>query len=306
VNRLGRLGLGVVALVAACGPDAANDAPLRASHACLPGACPDAAPPPVMPDAAAGNQPLEPWNDKGAGPLSGIFASLGTVTASVAGIQVTLRMLFRLRILQFGTLIQQSNTLCKLELPSVPGVATLVIPPALETIIQENSDVEAEGNYLSNAGTGDATYTPPSFLLVLGAKLKNPTTDALPSMMSPGGAYDEDHDGHPGVTIDAQVLTCPDPQQLYVALRTGGTVKGKVTGLGTIEGTMTVFEEQSVLGYSNSCLAAAADILIKLEPGSPYHAVRVADEAKIDSTGNVTCSDIEAMAPALFGKAWTG
>jgi hypothetical protein len=300
------VGASVLLVVMGCGPAASSDPIERdASSACLPGVCLEASTPPMNTDGGAGNAPLEKWPDSNAGPLSGIFAMQGVVTATVVGKPVSLRLLFRLRLLQTSgtTHIQQSNTLCAFKLPSVAGVATLTIPPALQTIIQENSVVVSEGNFLSNAGASQ-TYTPPPFFLLLGAKLKNPMTDPLPSMTDLTGQWDEDHDGHPGVTIDATVFTCTATQQLYVALRTGGSLTGTVTGVDTIDGTMDIFEAESVLGYSNMCLSAAAEINPKLSPSSPFHAERLADESELHMKGNVSCADIISEAPMLFGSAW--
>lgn len=309
VRRFGLAGLGLIACAAACGPDASKDAFLRTSHACLPGVCLDAARPPMTGDSGLGNTPLEPWPDANAGPVSGIYATLAVVQAKVAVYPVTLRLLFRLRILQTASSTRQSTTLCAFKLPSAPGIATLVIPPLLQTVIQENSVAVAEGDYISSSGQ----YTPPPFLLVLGAKLKNPATDPLPCIAGdPGCAvtdlaneWDEDHDGHPGVTVDATVVTCPAgvAQGLYVALRTGGTLSGTVSG-DAIDGTMHLFETESVLGYSNSCLSVASSINPQLNPDSQFHAQRVATEAELDATGNVTCDAILADAPTLFGSQW--
>ncbi len=295
----GALGFLVAGL--SCGPDASNDPTLRTSHACLPGVCLEAASPPADTGSGLDNAPLEDWPDSNAEPLSGVFAAQAVVGANVAGYAVTLRLLFRLRILLTSTSTKESTTLCAFKLPSVPNLATLVIPPLLQTVIQRNSVAVAEGDYLSTSGT----YKPPPFLLVLGAKLQNAMTDPLPSMADMTGEWDEDQDGHPGVTVDATVFTCGKTAQgLYVALRTGGTLLGSVTGPETIDGTMDLFETESVLGYSNSCLSAAAEINPTLQPNSQFHAQRLADESQLHTSGNVTCSDIVAKAPALFGSAW--
>jgi hypothetical protein len=307
-----KLGLTSVLLVAAaaCGPDASNYAYERdASSQCLPGVCIEAAAPPMGSDAGSGNTPLENWPDSDAGPLSGVFAMQGVVTAMVVTKPVSLRLLFRLRLLQTnGTHIEQSNTLCAFKLPSVAGVASLSIPPRLQTIIQENSVVVSEGDFLSVSGATQ-TYTPPPFFLLLGAKLKNPMTDPLPTMTDLTNEWDEDHDMHPGVTVDANVFLCAvggvtPTEGLWVALRTGGSMTGTVTGLDTIDGTMAIFEEESVLGYSNACLSAASEITPKLSPSSPFHAQRLADESQLHTKGNVTCDDIIAEAPMLYGSAW--
>jgi hypothetical protein len=198
----------------------------------------------------------------------------------------------------------QSTTLCALKLPSVKGIATLAIPGRLDTVIQEASTVVSHGDYLGASGTSQ-TYTPPPMLIVIGARLKNPATDALPSLMNLTGEWDEDDDGHPGVTVNATVFTCTGPEQLYVAIRTGSSLTGTFTGFDVIDGTLTVSESESVVGYSDPCLAAAADINPKYMPTTPFHAQRLADEATLHAQGNVTCDDIIAQAPKLYGSAWT-
>lgn len=300
------LALSLLALGGACGPSAGGDSYERTSHACLPGACLEAAAPPASVDSGLGNLPLEPWPDTNAGPLSGVYSMLGVVTATVAGLPVSLQLLFRLRILQtFDTSsAQQSNTLCALKLPSVTGVATLVVPPLLEGIIQQASDVVSTGDFLPLTGS-TRSYTPPPFLLVLGAKLANPKTDPLPTAMDLTDQWDEDHDGNPGVTVDATVFLCTAAQQLYVAIRTQGTLTGTFTPAGNIDGTMAVTESESVLGYSNMCLMAAAELDPRLSPTTSFHANRLADESQLHQNGNVTCDDIIAQAPKLYGSAWT-
>jgi hypothetical protein len=301
VRRFGATFFGLAVSTFGCGPDASNDPSERTTHACLPGVCLEASAPPPNTDSGANNAPLEPWPDSNAGPLSGVFGMLGVVSAEVALMPVKLKLLFRLRLLQTAgsNNVKQSNTLCAFKLPSDPGLATLVIPPALQTIIQDNSVVVSEGPFLSVNGTSQS-YTPPPFLLVLGAKLKHPETDPLPSLTNLAGEWDEDHDGHPGVTIDATVFTCTAAQELYVALRTGGSMSGTVTGFDTIDGTMNIYESESVVGYSASCLAGAADINPKLTPETPFHAQRLANESELHTSGNVSCADIIAEAPKLF------
>jgi hypothetical protein len=305
VKRLGQIAL-VVALVS-CGPSASEDPVLRTSHACAPGACDDAGISQSV-DAGAGNAPLEPWPDESAGLLSGVFAVHGVVSATVVGVPLTLQVLYRLRLLQETSGSQdvmQSMTLCALKLPSVKGIATLTIPPRLTALIQEKSVVVSEGNYLSTVG-GAQVYQPPPTLLVLGARLEDPATDPLPSLMNLATQWDEDMDGHPGVTVDATVLTCTGTQELYVAIRTSGTFSGTVSGFDTITGTLSFAETESVVGYSDPCLATAADIVPKLAPSTMFEATRLADEAELHTSGNMTCDDIIAAAPMLYGSVWTG
>ncbi len=289
------------ALFVACGPT--GDVPFLRQDHCPASGCkdssigPEDAGPIDIPDA-----PLEDWNVADAGVLTGIFAVEATVTAR-AGIEVQLKQLYRLRIAQFGTEIHQKTTLCDLKLPDVPGVATLQIPTKLQDLITQKA-TETTGNYLSSDTVFGASYTPPPFLVLLGAQLANPQTDPLPTMDASTGEIDEDNDGNPGVTILANTVTCTDYQQLYVALRTYGTLAGTVQTQDSITGYAQIHLNQSVLGYSDPCLAVAAQILIQVEPNSPFHAVRVGAAQDVDGNGNVSCPEIVINAPSIFPD-WT-
>jgi hypothetical protein len=293
-------------LVASCGPSASSYPVERTNHACLPGVCPQAVAP-ATGDAGIGNEPLEPWPDESAGLLSGIYALHALETANILGISVTLQLLYRLRLLQetsgAGNVLQ-SMTLCALRLPSVKNIATLSLPTRLQALIPVKSAVVSRGNFISSEG-GLQTYSPPPLLLVIGARLENPATDPLPSLMDASTEWDEDMDGHPGVTVNATVFTCTSAQELYVAIRTGGTITGTFTGFDTLDGTMNIKESESVVGYSDPCLSAATEVNPELNPMTTFHAQRLADEQDLDAKGNVSCADIIAEAPKLYGSAWT-
>ena len=77
------------------------------------------------------------------------------------------------------------------------------------------------------------------------------------------------------------------------------------TGFDTIDGTVNISESESVIGYSDACLAVATEIDPKLSPICPFHAQRLATEAELDARGNVSCADIVAQAPKLYGSEWT-
>lgn len=264
----------LAALAPSCGPK--DDVPVLRHDHCPVGGCTDAstsvdAGPVVIPP-----DPLEPWDTAGQGPLSGIFAVETTINAKV-GIPVETRQLFRLRLVQRGRKIQQKTTLCAFKLPKVEGLATLIIPPALQALMAQKH-VEAEGDLLSSQELIGAAYLPPPSLLVVGAQLSDPVKDPLPTKEAPGTAFDEDQDGSPGVTLLASVVTCGEGklEKLFVALRTGVTLKGKVITPDRIEGKAEVDLDQSVIGFSDDCLTTAAQINIVVEPGSPFRAVRVA------------------------------
>lgn len=286
------------AAVFACGPNASGVPYLRDDGGCLPGyGCTDggidfdAGPITIPPE------PLEPWDAGADGLLTGIFAVEATVTAR-AGVEVTSKQLYRLRIAQSGTHIHQKTTLCALELPSIPNVVTLAVPPELQTVIESHS-TEDDGDYLSSSAVLEAKYLPPAFIQVFGASLANPATDPLPSLE--GGAWtDDDGDQNPGVTLYAQTVTCTSAQKLFVALRATGILAGTVQTPDVISGLAQITLEDSVLGYSDPCLSVAATIAIQVEPDSPFRAQRVGPAEDLDQNGNVSCPEIVINAPNIF------
>lgn len=286
----------ILATVAfACGPDPTSVAFLRSDHCPVTG-CKDAsvgtdATVPILPE------PLEPWDVTDAGPLSGIYVVEVDIKARVA-VPVQLKQLLRLRILQKGTHIREKTTLCAFKLPVVENVATLVIPPALVTVIQ-GKGVEEEGEFLSSATLLGAGYAPPPFLVLVGAALANPEADPLPTLDAPQTAIDEDADGHPGVTLFAKVLTCTGDELLYAALRTRGKLTGTVRTPDVIDGKVDVGLDESIVGYSNDCLSTATQLKIQIDPGSPFRARRVSPTDDIDGNGNVSCPEIQNV----YGEA---
>jgi hypothetical protein len=250
-------------------------------------------------------EPLEPWDTTDAGPLTGIFAVETTINARV-GIPVETRQLFRLRLVQRGTSLQQKTTLCAFKLPKVEGLATLLIPKQLQALMSQKH-VESSGEFLSSDGLIGAAYFPPPSLLTVGADLGDPVKDPLPTKDDLSTAIDEDQDGNPGVTLLASVVTCGEDrlEKLFVALRTGVTLSGKVITPDRIEGKAEVELDQSVLGFSDDCLTSAAQINILVLPGSPFRAVRVGDAEDLDDNGNVSCPEIAAGAVSLFGAFWS-
>jgi hypothetical protein len=291
-----------IALVFSCGPDAGNY-PILRDDPCL--ECePDVAPEPdlLLGEVGIPDVPLEDWDTTGAGPLTGIFAVEAIVLAKVV-IDVETRQLFRLRILQTGTYIRQTVTMCELSLPSVAGIADLIITPQLREVMRRKV-VEAEGDYLSSADPVGADYLPDPVVVVVGAELDDPGADDLPTPDDLSTAVDEDDDGFPGITVEADVVVCDGREQLYAALRTVSQLEGVVEDINTITGTVTPELDVAVLDYSDPCLAVAANLPIEMLEGSTFRAVRLSVEHDIDENGNVSCAEVSLSAEELFGEYW--
>lgn len=246
---------------------------------------------------------LEPWDIADAGPLTGIFAVEVMTPARAVTVDLDVRQIYRLRILQRDATIRTKINPCRFSLPSVPGVATLRIPPRLEAVLRATT-IEDEGPFLSMADAVGATLTMPPTWVVLGADLAMPLVDPLPTASMLDTALDEDMDGYPGVTIEAETALCSSIEEAYIALRTSVTMEGTVVDLDTIAGSVDPTLEQSVLGTSHRCLAAAASLVIEIVEGSSFSALRVGDADDLDGNGNVSCREIALHAPRLFGDFW--
>ena len=297
--------VGLASLASGCGPSA-DDYPYlrdeRCETPCEPDAGPDAgrsdAGPPMVPD-----EPLEPWDTTSAGPLSGVFAVEVAIPAR-AVVDVETRQLYRLRILQTDANVRMRITPCRFALPSVASVATLRIPPRLEDVLRGIS-IENEGAFLSAADPIGATLTTPRTLVLLGAELADPDNDPLPTVEAPAGALDQDEDGQPGVTVEAETVLCRGPEELYLALRATVEMSAVVDDVDRFGGAVSPGLEQSVLGVSNRCLNAAASLTIEILDGSSFSAIRVGDAEDLDANGNVSCPEIAWYATDLFGDYWS-
>jgi hypothetical protein len=87
--------------------------------------------------------------------------------------------------------------------------------------------------------------------LVLGAQLNDPLNDPLPSEESDDSVYDQDMDGHPGVTLSISGLVEGD---IYTVIRYVDTLSGRVTSDGIWEGITRDETEQVVIGASQDIL----------------------------------------------------
>jgi hypothetical protein len=277
VVRIGEL-VALTIFASACGPRA-DDYPLLRADAVYPtGPIEDDE---LKPTNTIEHDPLEPWDESGAGPLTGIFA-VQVIAKMKVVIDVEVRQLYRMRLLQQGGGMRVRMQLCRLVLPKVAGVAELTVPLVAELAMRKQAS-ESEGAFLSTDG---ASFTPPAFAVQLGKS-----------------SADDDGDGKPGITLLAKTVLCERQEQIYAALRAGVTLVGAVKN-DAIAGEATPVLEQSVLGISAPCLSAAANLPIAAQPGSTFAAKRATAAAPldIDGNGNITCGEIVAASATLFGK----
>ena len=293
--------------LAACGPSA-DAYPFVRTERCPPdcdagardagadGGRIDAGPPVVPPE------PLEDWDETGAGPLTGIFAVEVVVQATVV-VDVETRQLYRLRALQRDRSVRLLIQPCIIDLVTIPGVAELHLSDAAQAFASTRR-IELMGDFLSAADPIGATFAPPAAFVLVGAELAMPETDPLPTMADPTGATDDDGDGNPGITIEADAVVCSGPEEAFAAIRASIALSGTLSDLDSIDGAADPVLEQSILGYTASCLSVAATLDVEVRPGSEFHARRVGDAQDLDDNGNVSCPEIAWWSPRFFGDYW--
>jgi hypothetical protein len=176
--------------------------------------------------------------------------------------------------------------MCKIDLAPIAGLTTVypqsaidAIPPAQATA--RIGEVHVGTHYASMPYTS-----------LLGWTSQSPTTDALPTTTTDPRVIDEDHDGHPGVTLQTMGFITAD---VYIVNRTTIALDGTVMSADKIQGLVTADSEQVILDATNSLI-----------PRGPLNAMR--DPSAANSTFTLVrlkqaqnqCADIIANAASLF------
>jgi hypothetical protein len=156
----------------------------------------------------------------------------------------TAAMLFDLQV--SGDKISGPGELCALYLTAHPDLLRPVLPQSYLNAIppqQFNGRLLADDN-------GLRLETKRAYV-VLGAKLKNPLTDPLPSRADDASVDDTDKDGKPGVTMRVEGLASAE---VYMASRRYDQMSGRLVSEHRFEGAVMHDQEQTLLGASNPLL----------------------------------------------------
>lgn len=129
-------------------------------------------------------------------------------------------------------------------------------------------------------------------LVLVGVRLDNPETETLPSDGSDPRVFDQDEDGHPGVTVKKSGFPSGD---IYVVQRQRSSYAGAVKSDGLLEGNVVNDVEQKVIGASSSLLKI--DVPSWQDPDLSKSTVKM---VRLDE--KLTCDALVAQAGALFGS----
>ncbi|MEL6182619.1 MAG: hypothetical protein AAFS10_26920, partial [Myxococcota bacterium] len=124
----------------------------------------------------------------------------------------------------------------------IPDAFRRAIPPS-----NLNAEIRTEAD-------GRVRLVQPRAWTVLGAKLEDPIHEPLPTGANDPRVWDQDEDGHPGVTIHVDGMVRGD---IYVIQRSWSALDGVQTAPDAFKGKVTFGQEQVILGASNVFLKTA-------------------------------------------------
>ncbi len=173
-----------------------------------------------------------------------------TVTSSdipvLGKIRATTRAVVLYDLQQDGARVQGEGQLCALNIDSGTRMVDTVLPAAFRQA-QPTPKLDAVLKQRGDAWRLEQRR----MWTVLGAKLKNPTRDALPLRSEDPRVWDQDKDGKPGVTVRIKGFVGGD---IYVAQRSWSDLVAIIKDNNRLRGSIRFDQEQVILGATNDLL----------------------------------------------------
>ncbi|MEM1349970.1 MAG: hypothetical protein AAGI01_15525 [Myxococcota bacterium] len=197
--------------------------------------------------------------DPGAPDLSGRWAQL-QVTTSVADLPIigdvtsTTTSVLVLDVTQSGSTLVLTEQVCSIDLSSTSKRVRTLFPKAFTRAVSgrvKRAHLTRDGSTIRFTQKRDYAF--------LGAKLKR--SGSLPDEPDDPRVFDQDGDGHPGVTVRIRGAVDGD---IYVVQRSWDEMYGELLDEDHFDGHVKWKTEQSVLG--------ATSIFLKSSPDSRAHA----------------------------------
>jgi len=148
---------------------------------------------------------------------------------------------------QDGDRLHGPGVLCQLELDSGSTFVTTKLPEAFKRSLPR-PHIDAR---LGTDEGGNVTFRQGRRTVVVGAKLDDPSKDPLPRKPSDPEVFDQDRDGHPGVTIAIDGIVSGE---IYVAQRSWTKLAGSMVGREGFAGRLEHDSEQNILEATSSML----------------------------------------------------
>ena len=235
--------------------------------------------------------------------LSGVWAMV-QITSEIAKIPIvgnrtrTTTTYLRLIIEQTGDALSILETNCGTNIDDGTVMVSTTIPDAF----LRSLGVTERAAHLESVSEADPSTGNPSperrivfpwSTQVLGARLEDPENDALPTDAADPRVFDQDNDGHPGMTVRVEIMGLIGGE-VYVVQRNSNRLIGTVVSPGFIQGTIEWETEQVILAASSPFLASGGQGSPDPDPERNFFLAR-----RIDPM--LDCADIQQMDFLLLG-----
>lgn len=188
-------------------------------------------------------------------------------------------------ISQKGDKIEMQTRVCAIKVHSSVDVVETHIPDrfvaAMGVVKRPAKLVEKDGAYHLHV---------PKKTEVLGMRLRSPSSENLPTETDDPRVFDQDGDGHPGVTVKVSGII---DGSLYIVHRGWDRLRGKLSGTNSIDGDVTWSLEQKVVDSTS--------IFLGDPPESRAHKSKKKNHFKMRRVKNGTdCDTIVKRRARLF------
>jgi len=224
--------------------------------------------------------------------LSGTWAELRVLADSVTfplvgQLERKTTLIHHVVIAHAGASLSLRSAYCAAEFDNGPSLATTV-----ETAFVRSLDPVLAAAVVDGPSDG-AAFAQAWCTEVHGVRLEHPDTDPLPTSAADPRVFDQDGDGHPGITVRACAFGLITGD-VYVVQRLRTRLEGRVVSADRIEGTVQGSVEQVILGATNSLFLGA--IVSRPDPVAA-HSYFVLE--RVDATAD--CDDVLSRRGSVFG-----
>lgn len=180
-------------------------------------------------------------------------------------------------VVQTGSAVFMSDTYCF----TLVGSGTVLLRTEVPERFMASLRPSERTAHLSSSSAG-VRFVQDEYVEVRGARLADPSRDALPTSPDDPRVFDQDADGFPGMSVGVRILGFLDGTA-YVVQRVRYSLNGAVTAADTICGTIRWATEQTTLGASTALLRTDAPARPHPDPSrSAFLMTRVDSSAGCD------------------------
>jgi hypothetical protein len=197
--------------------------------------------------------------------------------------------LLRLSQAQHGESLTVTAQICAIQVESGTPLVSLVFPEAFISSLEVA--VKPATIELTDSGY---RFFQPRFTSLRGVRLEEPELDPLPTEAADPRVFDQDGDGHPGLSVRITLFGFIRGE-VYVIQRDWTALRGTADSPDRIDGLMEWGLEQVILGASNPVLRARSESYPDPVPEHSYfRTTRIPPE--------MDCAWIIAHQDALFSR----